>query len=119
MKENEISQALQKAWDESNCCEIVLTREDLSSLIELLMDIFEQHVTTQSSQPISLQFLGYGRVNSAFITNIKTTRLHTMFKYSLGGLAENCKITTTEEIKKEILDFENKIGDILEAIVQG
>jgi len=119
MKDEEIAKALQQVWDDKNCCELVLTREDLKNLIECLMDVFEQHTLTGSRHPISLQFLAFKNVNSAFIEEIKTNRLHTLYKFSLTGLANNCKVTSSEEINQEILDFETKLGDILEAIAQG
>ena len=64
MKDEEIAKALQQVWDDKNCCELVLTREDLKNLIECLMDVFEQHTLTGSRHPISLQFLAFKNVNS-------------------------------------------------------
>jgi len=119
MEDKEIFEALQKAWDDGGCCEMLLSSEDLKRLIELLMDIFEQHLVSGSKEPISLQFLAFKNVNSAFIRNIKVMRLHTLYKFSWSDPAENCKIVGMGEIEKEILDFESDMGDILEAIAQG
>jgi hypothetical protein len=120
MKDEELREKLQEIWSDHNCCEILLTRDDLRELIKTLMDVFERSIQASSrNNPISLQFLGLRDANSSFIRNIKVTRLHTLYKFSLSKPAQNCTITTQEEVEKLVVDFENKIDDILDAIVQG
>lgn len=120
MKDEELGQKIQQVWDDHNSCEMLLTRNDLKELISTLMDVFEQSLNVpRSNNPISLHFLALKDANSAFIRNIKVTRIHTLYKFSLSQPAENFTITTTEEVQKLVVDFDNKIDDILNAIAQG
>jgi hypothetical protein len=119
MDDQELREKIQQVWSDHNSCEILLTRYNLKQLIETLLEVFEESLKSSESNSISLHFLGLGDSNSAFIKGIKVTRLHTLYKFSLSEPAQDHTTISPQEIEKLVLDFDEKIEDIVGAIVQG
>ena len=119
MKDKEIVEAIQDLWDRHGTAEIVVTEKELGKLINILMGLYTEALARKKDDLIIVQFLTQASVNSAYIRQIKTTRIHTLLKGSVTVPAEDYYKPSSEEITDRILDFENELCDILDAIVEG
>jgi hypothetical protein len=117
LSDKELVQRIQATWDKFNTAEMVLSQGDLLELIRLLSDVAEKTQNLRSDEGIILQFLCLDQVNSAFISNVRTLRIHTFLKQGVQVPVPGAHRISTREARKLVLDFEEEIEDTIKAIL--